>query len=339
MPKPLIRQGQLAPQLGDVGVDLVEILAEPFDAAAVVFELGEDAGGGGGMVPAFGELVDLSTQSAAESAGEGPDQQHAPEDQPEGGREVEVDSVDFCAGDPRVVEEIPSQTVEQQAEHCGQEQFVSPASEPPGVAAGQPGDERLKLGGHVLDEAAAGLVGLGGDGFQGSGLARKSGFGGVAVEDYRGLSELGLVEAAGHGPIGGKVRLFLLAAPLPAAKAANRAPEGHLRRGSCTPQERAHQQAAESLEDAQHEREGAEPPAGGDLSEYAAFPLAAVGQQLGVHLAGELGGQLGALLVDGGLELADRGDVLVDSLPASGEQLGEQVEEVGPADPGGGRTG
>ena len=53
VPEFLVRQAQLVAQPGHVPVDPVQLLAEPFDPEAVVFELGEDAGSGGGVVPAF----------------------------------------------------------------------------------------------------------------------------------------------------------------------------------------------------------------------------------------------------------------------------------------------
>ena len=81
----------------------------------------------------------------------------------------------------------------------------------------------------------------------------------------------------------------------------------------------------------QHQGEGAETPAGGDLAYQPILPLPPAGQQLGPHTVGQLGGQALALLVDCLLKLPDRGQPFINPLTARVQRLAHQVQEVRPA--------
>ena len=125
----------------------------------------------------------------------------------------------------------------------------------------------------------------------------------------------------------------------PGAHALQRTPQGHLGRRAGPIEQGPGQQPANPLIDPQHQRERAQPPARRGLGQQPVLPLPPVGQQSGLHLAGDLLGQHGALLVDGGLHFPHVRQRFVDPRTAGVERIGRQVEEVGPADAVAGRAG
>lgn len=333
------------------GVDFLadgfKVLAESFDAATLVFDAGEQGGGCDGVVPAGGELGDFAAEAASQSAAEGPEQDETPEEEPEAGLDVEVESEDRPGlwGKPRVVEEVLAESEEKQGDHHAEADFVSRAGEPAGMSSGDASNERFEIGGGTDDEGVGGGFGLGEGGADVSvgggeaGVGTESGLAGVTFNDEGGFAEFGGFPTAGSDAIDvfGCIAVFLTASP--GSGAFEGAPEGDLGWRSGAEEERSGEEASDALIDSEDEGEGAETPARGDLAEEAVFPLSPVGEEFGLHSPGELFGEEGTLFVDGGEGFFDLRQGLVDSGLAGIERAGNEVEEVRAADSVSGGTG
>ena len=168
---------------------------------------------------------------------------------------------------------------------------------------------------------------------------RQSGFRRVPFDDDGGLAQRGGVPAGGGRAVQPAAVAPVAPPAAPGVRPLQGAPEGQLGGRAGAIEHRPGHQAAQPLIHPQHQRERTQSPARGGLAQQAVLPLPPVGQQSGLHFAGDLPGQKPPLLVDGGERFPHARHRFVEPGAAGVQRVGHQLQEVRPADAVGRRAG
>ena len=240
---------------------------------------------------------------------------------------------------PGIIEKILPQPKSQQTQHDAEQQFISPAGKPAGVALGQPGDQTIQVGGHSGGKIQPRPLGLGRNCFQPRRLASETGLGRIAGQHQarpRGVRSGPSRRPAPAGGLGRPAALVAVCAktgPRPPRPTGPTVPASGL--DTEMPRKPASQIPGRCAAGA---RTGSIPSAVAWPSRRFSHDRRLASSSARVSWA-RRAARAEPLMLDGRLQLLDRRERFVEPPAAVVQGLVGQVEEVCPANPRRGRPG